>query len=100
MAAVQFAAWSVDRDIDLHDAPCSESDQLLAGLRDGAIADEPDIGREEIFVGREDLFEIDRARFFLAFEDEADVGVELESGGADGVERGGDGEDGCLVVGG
>lgn len=76
----------------------AEDDGLQAALVDGAIADEEDVSVDEAGIGGEDLLEVGRAGFFFTFPDEADVGVERDVGGTEGVEGGELGEDGGLVI--
>ncbi len=69
----EFPARTVKCDIDRDDPSRSERDQLLSVLRDRTIADQPDVGSEQIAMGGENLFEIDRPGFFFALKDEADI---------------------------
>ena len=70
MAAVEFAIGAIDGEVETCDAADAEVQLLLAGGVYGAVADEPYVGFEEIFVRCDDLLQSGRTCFFLAFEEE------------------------------
>ena len=89
---------AVDGDGDVRVSARAEDDGLSAALVDGAIADDEDVAVDEVAMGGEDLLEVERAGLFFAFPEEADVGVEGDAGGFEGVKGGELGEDGGFVV--
>ena len=65
---------------------------------DGTVAHQPQIGRKQILVRRQDLFQVRRSGFFLAFKGKFDVGLHFETGCPNGIQSGQDGDDGSFVV--
>jgi hypothetical protein len=78
--------------------PRAKDDLLAAALMYGAVADEPDVRGQQVFVFRDDLRQVRRAGFFFAFEDELEIGAGRNVRGLEGVERGGDGGEGSFVI--
>ena len=75
MAAVQFVVGSVERDVDGGDAARAEDDLLAAALVHRTVADQPDVAGQQVLVLGDNLRQVRRAGFFLAFEDELDIGT-------------------------
>src|SRR5713226_5646695 len=98
MAAVQLPAWPIDRDIHCSDPARTKGDRLAACLADRPVAYQPDITRKKFLVRGQNLFEVDRVRFFLALESELDIRFRLQPGRANRVERCHHGYDGRFVV--
>ena len=79
VAAVQRALRAVDGELDVRVAAHAEDDLLAPRLVDGAVADDPRVGREQLLVAREYLGEVRRAGLLLALEEELEVDGRLDA---------------------
>jgi len=66
----------------------AEDDLRAAALVYRAVADQPDIAGQQVFVLGDDLRQVRRASLFFAFEDELQIGARRQARGFEGVERG------------
>src|SRR5262249_6963195 len=98
VAAVQRLGGAVERQLDVGDAARAEEDLHLPRLVNGAVAEEPEIGLQEVRVLPEHVPEVRRADLLLAFAEELQVDGQRDTGGLEGVEGREDADDRRLVV--
>src|SRR6516225_1736484 len=73
MAAVQLVTGTVERDRKFGDPASAEHNLLTPALMHRAVADQPDIAFQQVFVPRDDLRQMRRTGLLLALDDELDV---------------------------
>ena len=87
-----------DCNVDVRVAAHAEDYLLASGLVHRAVADDPRISGEQIFVEVDDLAEVRRAGFFLTFENELDVHQGSDAVRLKRVECREDGHHSCFIV--
>src|SRR5947207_1346399 len=86
MPAVQRPLRSVDGYVDVHVATYTEDNLLATRLMHRAIANNPRIRCQQVFVETDDLAEMWRAGFLFAFKNKFDIQQRLDALSAQRVE--------------
>lgn len=98
---MEFVGWPPDGEFEFDVAAYAEGDVSAAEGVGGAVAEQPDVGcGEEVAVAFDVACEVGACGFFFAFDEDDEVDGGVDAGVAEGVERGEQGDDGRLVVGG
>ena len=98
VAAVEGAQRAVDRQLEAGDTPGPVVDLHPPGGMDGAVAEDPGVGFQQVEVLAQDLRQVGRALLLLPLQEQLEVYRGHDSRGPQGVQGREDRHDGRLVV--